>query len=182
MPAPLLVINGNKDGLFAPSGVRARPGADSASTSAQPSPPEGAGLHRDRIPGVRRVLEEAEVRDDGRSRGPQAERGVLDHRRPAADGREEVLETHVAKTPDGWTWRSSVWMMARDYLNRPAPSPPLAWYCLVLARGWPHVHCHCEPHPSQHRHRLLAPPALVRRQHVGPPARHLHDGRPLPRE
>src|SRR2546425_10244803 len=50
------------------------------------------GLHRLRIPRVRPLLEIAEVAHHRRPRRPQAEDGVLDHRRVAADGREEVPE------------------------------------------------------------------------------------------
>ena len=44
------------------------------------------------------------------------------------------------------------------------------------------VHRHRRSDAAQHRHRFLAAPALVRREHVGQAAGHLHDGRPLPRE
>src|SRR4030095_11653455 len=51
-----------------------------------------------------------------------------------------------------------------------------------MTKGSSHVHCHGGPHPAEHGHRLLAPPALVRHQHVGQAARHLHARRALSRE
>ena len=44
------------------------------------------------------------------------------------------------------------------------------------------LHRHPRSDAAAHRHRFVAASALVRHQHVGQAARHLHAGRPLPRE
>ena len=66
-------------------------------------------------------------------------------------------------TPDGASW-------------------PFGSADALAFRGHFDVHGDSRPDPSQHRHRFVAPAAMVRRQHVGRADRHLHDGRPLPRE
>src|ERR1700722_13849366 len=48
--------------------------------------------------------------------------------------------------------------------------------------GGAYVHRHRQPDSSKHCHGLVSATTLVRREHVGPPPRHLHARYPLPRK
>ena len=111
-------------------------------------------------------------REAQRGREEREEYGKLLRRRGHACAKSYRTSARIAKC-EQWLSRS------RSSRTREPANPRTATRCMLSGHA---IHRHPRSDSAEHRHRFMAASALVRHQHVGQAARHLHARHPLPRE